>query len=145
MSLMVNMLHMTCSSVNGTLQNAVHSPFMDSVWTRITRKIGSNPQHTGREVAWLAENLKLSIQTVNNWKLRGVPTDRFEAIARVLGWTIDEVAGRKMPPRDPWPFERVDQAEWEQLSERQKGVVEQAMLDALALVKAPSKKQHGSR
>lgn len=44
---------------------------------------------------------------------------------------------------DAWPFETVDQERFERLSERQKGRVEQAVADALALIESESEKQRG--
>lgn len=42
-----------------------------------------------------------------------------------------------------WPFETIDQERFDRLSERQKGRVEQAVADALALIESESEKQRG--
>lgn len=50
---------------------------------------------------WLADALGESIQTVSNWKARGVPVKRYREIANALGLTVDQVEGI-----EPLPWER---------------------------------------
>lgn len=50
---------------------------------------------------WLADELQESIQTVSNWKARGVPVKRYREIANALGLTVDQIEGI-----EPLPWER---------------------------------------
>lgn len=49
---------------------------------------------------WLADELEESIQTVSNWKARGVPARRMRAIGRVLGLSLDQLEGLAPLPWD---------------------------------------------
>lgn len=51
-----------------------------------------------RNMKWLADELNESIQTVSNWKARGVPFRRFREIANVLGLTVDQIEGLEALP-----------------------------------------------
>jgi hypothetical protein len=46
-----------------------------------------------RTMKWLAEELGERIQTVSNWKARGVPVRRLREIGQVLGLTVDQLEG----------------------------------------------------
>jgi SOS-response transcriptional repressor LexA len=48
--------------------------------------------------AWLAREIESKDQVVQNWKTRGVPPRRYQAIAHALGWTIDMLVGKALPP-----------------------------------------------
>lgn len=49
---------------------------------------------------WLADELGESIQTISNWKTRGVPARRFREIANALGLTLDQIEGIEPLPWD---------------------------------------------
>lgn len=45
---------------------------------------------------------------VTNWIRRGLPPSRHEAVAKLLGWTVDELLGHELskttPATNEWPF-----------------------------------------
>lgn len=99
----------------------------------------ADPDANGRELAWLASKIGASIQAVNNWGARaGVPCGNWVKIADALACSVDELLGRSPPA---WPFERVSYAEWQALTERERGGVERAVLDELAAIRALSGKR----
>lgn len=61
----------------------------DYVWTTIDNALANS--RPARSWAWLAVKLKTSDQVVNNWKRRKVPSNRYPEIAKVLGWTVEEL------------------------------------------------------
>jgi hypothetical protein len=56
-----------------------------------------------RGAKWLADELKESIQTVSNWKARGVPVRRYREIANALGLTVDQIEGLEALPWERFP------------------------------------------
>lgn len=50
---------------------------------------------------WLADQLGEKIQTVMNWKARGVPARRYRDVAGVLGITVDQLEGVSPLPGAP--------------------------------------------
>src|SRR5690606_17844033 len=91
----------------------------ETVFNRVMRK--------AREKRWsqseLAKRLDLLPQHVSNWKARGVPPERYEAIADALDCSIDELLGRMkyvagagaLP--SPWPFKGIDEVKVRALDE----------------------------
>lgn len=53
-----------------------------------------------RNMKWLAEQLGEKIQTVSNWKARGVPARRFREIGKALGLSVDQIEGLEALPWD---------------------------------------------
>lgn len=49
---------------------------------------------------WLADELGESIQTVSNWKARGVPPRRLRQIGKALGLSVDQLEGMEPLPWD---------------------------------------------
>lgn len=126
------MLNARFSAVNRRLSAIIHIRCMSDVWSRVFDEVSKRPGAKGREETWLAEKLNCSVQRVHNWAgKRGVPVSAYAEIADALGWTVDAVAGRASAPGDPWPFESITRAEFEALSERQKGMLELRMREAL--------------
>ena len=109
---------------------------MEDVWGRIIKEIETRPDGKGRPVTWLVNKLGYSLSRVKNWPTRGVPVREHEAIAKALGWSVDAVAGRESPPKEPWPFEDVSRDRFDRLTERQKGAVESAMLEVIGRIEA---------
>jgi hypothetical protein len=58
-----------------------------------------------RSLQWLADEIKVSIQVVVNWRTRGVPPRRYRDVAAALGITIDQLEGV-----EPLPWERLEEA-----------------------------------
>lgn len=79
---------------------------MTTVWAHIEEEL-----HRRRlNAAWLGRKLVASRQVISGWKVRGVPTGRYEEIAALLGWTVDrlinglpdaETATAATPANDP--------------------------------------------
>lgn len=140
------MVHAQLSSVNPSLSAEVETCLMRETWALIERAIAAKPDGKGREVAWLSDKLGCTIQRVNNWKARGVPTSALQDIADALGWSVDALHGRADPPSDPWPFETVPRERFDALSERQKGALEMVMLETISELEAAassaSRKHH---
>jgi len=131
-SSMRHILHAPCTRVNASFVPAVHIPGVTDVWTRIEAELETRKDARGRPVAWMSKKLDVSIQTVNNWKTRGVPADRHQAIAAALGWSVDRLLGRAPTQATiDWPFELISRQQWDALSERQRGAVEAAAIKAL--------------
>lgn len=93
---------------------------------------------------WLADELNESIQTVSNWKVRGVPVRRYREIANALGLTVDQIEGLEPLPWERlaqdsgWPFTVVTREEILALDENQLGMVEGAMLATLERIHSPN-------
>lgn len=130
---MAGMVHAACSAVNGMCHPAIQTAPMPSDWEHIRAAIAQIPGQEGREAVWLAEKIGVKrVQNVANWRTRGVPADQWEAIADALGWTLDEVAGRKPPPNNPWPFaDLIPRARFDDLSPAQQVVVGEAVRKAV--------------
>lgn len=61
----------------------------DALWTTIDDALRElRPQ---RNWAWLARKLDATEQTVNNWKRRKVPANRYPDIARALGCSVEDL------------------------------------------------------
>lgn len=104
----------------------------------------------GKNAAGLAAHCGTTPQAVNGWKTTGrITKTNLAKAAQYFGhgpsFLGSRLAVQDAAPPPAWPFERVEQAAWDLLTERQKGVVEQAMLDALAVLNSPSGKQPGAR
>lgn len=65
--------------------------------------------HRRKQMKWLAEELRVSIAVVSNWKSRNkVPAERVREVATALGLTVDQLEGYAPPPWErpaEWPFE----------------------------------------
>lgn len=60
---------------------------MTTVWAHIEDEL-----HVRRlNSAWLGRKLRASRQVVSGWKVRGVPTGRYEDIAALFDWTLDRL------------------------------------------------------
>lgn len=58
-----------------------------------------------RNLTWLAEQLRVSVQVIQNWKSRRVPPSRFREVASALGLSIDQLEGLEpLPWTKEWPF-----------------------------------------
>src|SRR5690606_34032471 len=102
----------------------------ETVFNRVMRR--------AREKRWtqseLAKRLDLLPQHVSNWKTRGVPPERYEAIADALDCSIDELLGRMkyvagagaMPA--PWPFHTIDEAKVRALDDTKRNQLEAAII-----------------
>lgn len=101
--------------------------------------LAAEPAAKGRELAWLATKTGISPQAINNWGSRnGVPASNWLKIADALKCSVDALVGRSP---STWPFERFAYGDWEALTERERGAVERAMLDELALIRGQSGKR----
>lgn len=90
---------------------------MDTAWERIDSEV--KRQYKGdAPVQWLADKLNYSLQRVQNWRSRGIPTDAWYDLAVALGVSIDWIAGLVENPRHTlgakeasiptaWPFTAV--------------------------------------
>lgn len=80
------------SSVNNMCRPAVNNWCMPTTWDRITDLL----TRRGKSWAWLGREIEVSDQDIHNWKIRGVPTSRYEAIAESLNVKVDDLL------RDRW-------------------------------------------
>lgn len=60
---------------------------MTTVWAHIEDELHRRRLNS----AWLSRKLEASRQVVSGWKVRGVPTSRYEEIAELFGWTLDRL------------------------------------------------------
>lgn len=105
---------------------------MNGLWHRVIAAIQeAHPKERGRELTWLADKLGTSVQAVQNWKTRGIPPKQHTGLAAALGWTVDQLLGNPAASPSRWPFERVPFDRFSGYSEREQGVIEEAMLDAM--------------
>lgn len=58
----------------------------------------------GKTLSWLADELGISLQAVQNWKTRGIPPSKLRPIADALGITVDQVEG--LTPIEGWVASR---------------------------------------
>jgi len=117
----------------------------ETVFNRVIRK--------ARDRGWsqsdLAERLSLSPQNITNWKSRGVPPERYVAIADALNWSLDEMLGRTryvpgaqaMPAA--WPYTELDEEKFRALDAKQAARLEGAILLAAAQLGLDVKKDAG--
>lgn len=101
-------------------------------------KLGLTEQH-------FADRLGVSRGTVQQWEKEGGTAParrRAESVAKLIGMTVAELVSD-----DPqaWPFEEVEFARWERLTERQKGRIEKAINDELDAIEAEKKQSNGSK
>ena len=110
-------------------------------WNRL------NDELAKRHIKWVTfcEALGVAKQTAGHWKHRGIPAKYFRPISEYLGKSIDwlEFGDDDKPPA-VWPFETVDQASWERLTERQKGRLEKAINDEIEAIQAERLKGNGT-
>ena len=126
------MLHAPCSEVNAPCAAVLHTSCVDDLWQRVIARIQeAHPNERGRELTWLAGKLGTKVQAVQNWKTRGIPPRQHAGLATALGWTVDQLLGNAAPAPTRWPFERVPFDRFSGYSEREQGVIEEAMLDAM--------------
>jgi hypothetical protein len=72
----------------------VNRPFIADLYTVFMRPIDrvlAELSRRGLKPVDLAARLGVKPQHVTNWKARGLPADRHEAVAQVLGWTVDHL------------------------------------------------------
>jgi hypothetical protein len=69
------------------------------IWQRVDQELARR----NKPWRWLAKQIGETEQTVNNWKRRGVPYKRHDAIADALGWSVDYLIGRIAGPDDAIP------------------------------------------
>ena len=112
----------------------------DAVSKRLLDHLKNRPEDLRAPNIWLAKKVGVTKQAVSNWAERGaVPADKWVLVAKALECGLDELLG--IESARAWPFETVPQNQWDELSERQKGMVELAVLEAVRRVQAMSGKQ----
>lgn len=67
---------------------------MDDVYARVDEELSRK----GRTWAWLARELEVTDQVVQNWKHRRVPPERYSALADALDWTLEQLIGKEPSP-----------------------------------------------
>lgn len=69
--------------------NTMIESAMPTVWDTIDDEL----RRRKKSGAWLGQQLvpPASRQTINGWKERGVPSSRYEDIAKFFGWTVDRL------------------------------------------------------
>jgi lambda repressor-like predicted transcriptional regulator len=67
-----------------------------SPWDIVTAELSRR----GKNLTWLADELGTSLQRVQNWKTRGIPSGQFRAVASALGVTVDQLEG--LVPIEGW-------------------------------------------
>lgn len=109
--------------------NDLRSQICESVrvelWDRLQQRIATKPEGRGREQAWLAQALSVNIQIVNNWLQRGkIPPGRYEEIAAAVGWSVDELLGKRAAAPAQGALRRDLEERLRYLSERDMGRLE---------------------
>lgn len=95
-------------------------------------------QQKGWNQSDLASRLGVLPQHITNWKSRGIPPDKYVALADVLECSLDELLGRTRflsagSPPPPWPFATIDESKVRALSPgRELAMMEAAILLASA-------------
>ena len=80
-----------------------------------------------RNATWLAEQLGIGIQSITNWKARGVPQGRYVEVGAILGLTAEQLAGVAPLPWEKsgdWPFPDIDRARFDALTDVQRGEIQ---------------------
>jgi hypothetical protein len=85
------MLNVTWTEVNTASSSGGHSRAMRNgpLWSKVLEM--AEAKAPGRPQVWLADGLQVSLQTVNNWKTRGVPAGYSQRLAALLGCTVDQL------------------------------------------------------
>lgn len=109
-------------------------------WVRIRDRIAEMPKGRDREVAWLAEKLKLRLQVVANWQWRGVPAKQVPEVAAVLRWSTNQVHGTKEPEAG-WPFQTITPERLASLTPHQMALVGIVARQELERIEASSGKR----
>lgn len=109
-------------------------------WVRVRDRIAQMPKGRGREVAWLAEKLKMRLQVVANWQWRGVPSRQVAEVASALRWSTNQVLGLKDPDAG-WPFQTITPERLAALTPHQMAMVELAARMEIERVEAASGKR----
>jgi hypothetical protein len=92
-SIAAPMVHAACSSRQQGVLGAVHTAFMDPEADPVWRRVNEELDLRGRGWQWLADKIDSTIQRVQNWKTRGIPSRAHQDVANALGWTIDRLLG----------------------------------------------------
>lgn len=106
---------------------------MTTTWDRLERLLST--RHPRRGWAWLAEQLGVSVQRVQNWKTRGVPAAAVPDIAIKLSVSTDYLFGlsdavaspdavREGPASYGWPFKGVTLEQFLHLTEADRANIE---------------------
>lgn len=86
----------------------------------------------------LAERLGLLPQNVNNWRRRGMPAAQHAKVAKILGWTVEQLLGHPAASNPAeWPFPEIPLARIQKLTQGQKLRVQGVLLDELDTIDRP--------
>ena len=93
-------------------------------------------QHAGMTQAQLAEAIGRTKANISSWEAgRHRPSiQQARDLARLTSYPFLDMEARQIGAA--WPFETVDMERWTKLSERQKGVLEEAINSKLAELEA---------
>lgn len=53
------------------------------------QRVEAEIRNRGNNLAWLAAELGVRSQDINNWKMRGIPRNQQIRVANALGWSLD--------------------------------------------------------
>jgi hypothetical protein len=76
-------------------------PSMESAWARVRRWLRDNKHNQ----QWLADALGYDKGRVSNWARRGVPPAEYPNVGRVIGKSVDWVAG--VTDADPFDYTKL--------------------------------------
>jgi hypothetical protein len=97
-----------------------------------------------KDWAWLGVKLGESAQNLNHWRHhRGIPTAKHHDVARLLGWTVEQLLGKDTGGQESaWPFPRIPPHRIDGLTEGQLLQVEGILVDALNELETASRKKN---
>lgn len=120
--------------------DGLDSEEMDEMLRRVLECVRTRPDAQKGAMAWLARKIGAKVQTVNNWKKRGIPFKQRPLVAAAIGWSVEQLQGA-VPPPAAWPFETIDPDRLARLNRRDMLLVEFAALRELERIEAASGKQ----
>lgn len=101
-------------------------------------------QDLGLNQSELAKALDVQPGHVTNWKRRGLPPSKYEAVALVLKWTVNELLGHGAPGPGSsdaeWPFS-VSYAQYDRLADDEKIELDEVVADAFVRIKKRRERQ----
>lgn len=96
--------------------------------------------------AWLTTELNESPQNINNWcKHRGIPTAKYAAVAKLLGWSVEQLLGKESKDESGWPFHNIPPHRFFGLSPGRRLEAEGALMEKLDELEGPAKGKKISR
>lgn len=124
---------MSNAALNASLNNVFTiRPAMTPERKAVLERVDARLKEIHRDWRWIERELRESAQTINNWRrIRGLPSAKQPDVAKLLGWTVEELLGKEPDSESSWPFRNIPAYRLERLTPGQRLQAEGALLDEL--------------